>query len=146
MILLGRLQGDVAQVTMLVPAGTEIHSYEPTPADIVAISNADVFIYIGGESESWVDSVLQSVDTSQMKIVKLIDTVTPLEEGSVEGMEGDDKEPEEASGQVEYDEHVWTSLQNAVQMVGAIYDALCEVDQGNTATYQDNAASLYCAD
>jgi len=132
--------GDAAQVNMLVPAGAEIHSFEPTPADIIAISEADVIVYIGGESESWVDSVLQSIDTNSIKIVKLIDTVTPEEEELVEGM-GEEHKHELKTEEVEYDEHIWTSPQNAVKMVQAVSDALCNVDKDNEIIYQNNAAS-----
>ncbi|MDR2493468.1 MAG: zinc ABC transporter substrate-binding protein [Coriobacteriales bacterium] len=79
--------GDHAEVTMLLPPGAESHSYEPTPQDIIKIQNCDVFIYNGGESDAWVDGILASLDTSNIKVVKFIDCVEVVEEEVVEGME-----------------------------------------------------------
>jgi zinc transport system substrate-binding protein len=130
--------GDKADLAMLLPPASESHSFEPTPKDIIEIQNCDVFIYVGGESDEWVNSVLDSMDTDDMKIITLIDCVTAVEEEVVEGMEeeeeaGDAEEPE-------YDEHVWTSPKNAKLIVQKISDVLCEVDPKNTLIYQQNTA------
>jgi zinc transport system substrate-binding protein len=82
--------GDKADVTMLLPPAAESHSFEPTPQDVIKIQNCDVFIYNGGDSDAWVDDVLSSIDTSNMKIVKFIDCVEVVEEEIVEGMEDDE--------------------------------------------------------
>lgn len=79
--------GDKAELTMLLPPASESHSFEPTPQDIIKIQNSDVFIYVGGESDAWVNEVLESMDTSKMKIITLIDCVEVVEEEIVEGME-----------------------------------------------------------
>ena len=79
--------GDKAELTMLLPPASESHSFEPTPQDIIKIQNSDVFIYVGGESDAWVNEVLESMDTSGMKIITLIDCVEVVEEEIVEGME-----------------------------------------------------------
>lgn len=132
--------GDKANVTMLLKPGAEIHSFDPTPADILAIQNADVFLYIGGESDVWVDDILSSMDVSKKQIVRLMDTVTLAQENTVEGMqEEDDTDGEQGNDETEYDEHIWTSLQNAVLMVNAVEKALCAADAGNEAWYQKNA-------
>ena len=81
------LAGDLGTVTMLLPPGSEAHSYEPTPKDILAIQNADVFIYVGGVSDAWVADVLDSV-AGDVRAVTLMDCVELLEEETVEGMEG----------------------------------------------------------
>jgi zinc transport system substrate-binding protein len=81
--------GDKANITMLLPPGSESHSYEPTPQDIIKIQNCDVFVYVGGDSDEWVHEVLDSMDTSKMKIVALMDCVDVVEEELVEGMEDD---------------------------------------------------------
>ena len=86
--------GDKAEITMLLPPAAESHSYEPTPQDIIKIQNCDVFIYNGGDSDAWVDEVLESMDTSKMKIVKFIDCVEVVEEEIVEGMEDDEHDHE----------------------------------------------------
>jgi len=81
--------GDSADITMLLQAGAEAHSYEPVPLDIAKIQNCDVFVYIGGEGEVWVDKILDSLDTSDMTIIRLFDFVSPLEEEEVEGASPD---------------------------------------------------------
>jgi zinc transport system substrate-binding protein len=135
--------GDKAEVTMLLKPGAEIHSFEPTPADILAIQNADVFLYIGGESDVWVDKILSSMDVSKKQIVRLMDAVTLVEEKTVEGMQEEAEEAkadgEQENGEIEYDEHIWTSPKNAVLMVSAVSKAICAADAGNEAEYNKNA-------
>lgn len=84
-----QIAGDHAELTMLLPPGSESHSYEPTPQDIISIQNCDMFIYVGGESDTWIDDILESMDTSKMEIVSLMDLVDTVEEEIVEGMEDD---------------------------------------------------------
>lgn len=79
--------GDHVDLTMLLPPGAESHSFEPTPQDITKIQNCDVFIYVGGDSDEWIKGILESIDTSKMKIISLIDMVDVVEEEIVEGME-----------------------------------------------------------
>jgi zinc transport system substrate-binding protein len=119
-----------ANITMLTPPGSSIHSYDPSPADIKNIQNADIFLYIGGENDAWIKRILSTLDTSQMKIVRLFNFVKLYEE---EG-EIDPLQPE-----VEYDEHIWTSPKNAVLMINAIKDALCEKDTANCEKYKENS-------
>ena len=82
-----QIVGDKAEVTMLLPPGSESHSYEPTPQDIIKIQNCDVFVYVGGDSDAWVQQIFESMDTSNMKIITLMDCVEVVEEEIVEGME-----------------------------------------------------------
>jgi zinc transport system substrate-binding protein len=132
------IAGDRASLTMLLPPGAESHSFEPTPRDIIAMQNCSLFIYVGGESDDWVDRILDSMDTSKMRIITLMDCVDVVEEVIVEGME----EPEEEEGvEIEYDEHVWTSPANAVLIVRKIADALEELDADNAALYEQNTAA-----
>jgi zinc transport system substrate-binding protein len=149
--------GDHAAITMLLPPGSESHSYEPTPQDIITVQNCDVFIYVGGDSDAWIDDILTSMDTSGMKIVTLMDCVDVVEEEIVEGMQDDehdhdegeehaDEEHEEedhAEGEehedaVEYDEHVWTSPKNAKLIVERLTAAISEADAANAAAYDAN--------
>jgi zinc transport system substrate-binding protein len=130
-----QIAGDRVNLTMLLPPGAELHSFEPTPQDIITIQNSDVFIYTGGESDEWVERILQSLDTGNMKVLALMDTVETVEEEIVEGME---EEEEEEEG-VAYDEHVWTSPQNAASIVRAITELLCETDGANADFYRRNA-------
>lgn len=130
------IAGDKADLTMLLPPAAESHSFEPTPQDTIRIQNCDVFIYVGGDSDRWVDEILSSMDTGGMKIVTLMDCVDPVEEEITEGMETDGGEGEANA----YDEHVWTSPRNAKRIVRKISDALCAADESNAAHYLQNTA------
>lgn len=76
---------------MLVKPGAETHTYEPTPQDIIDIKNADMFVYVGGDSDDWVKKVLKDVDTKKTHVVKLVDLVSTVNEEIVEGMEDEDE-------------------------------------------------------
>lgn len=130
--------GSEAEIELLVNPGVEVHSYDPTPMDIVKIQNADIFIYIGGENEAWVETILSSLDTSQMQIIKLMDYVEVLEEEIVEGMQiGKHNEHEE----IEYDEHIWTNPKNAITFVEKISNIIQKKDMKNATKYEQNAQS-----
>lgn len=149
------IAGNNAELSMLLMPGAESHSYEPTPQDIIKIQNSDVFIYVGGESDEWVNEILDSIDTSNIKIISLMDCVETVEEEIIEGMEEehedeqkkeykeDQKEEQEDSNketeEIEYDEHVWTSPQNAIKIVEKITNTLCEVDNGHKEAYEENS-------
>ena len=141
-----QLVGDRGTVSMLLPPGSESHSYEPTPKDILEIQNADVFIYVGGESDAWVTDVLESVGEG-VRAVTLMDCVELLEEETVEGMEAEvhDHEHGEEGHEAEYDEHVWTSPRNAALICEKIAAALCEADPANASVYNANLA-VYSAE
>jgi zinc transport system substrate-binding protein len=133
------IAGDKVQLTMLLQPGAESHSFEPTPQDIIKVQNCDVFVYVGGESDAWVDEILESMDTSRMEIITLMDCVDVVEEVVVEGMQ-EEEEEEEAEGP-EYDEHVWTSPRNAKLIVRKIADVLKRRDAPGAAVYEQNAAA-----
>jgi zinc transport system substrate-binding protein len=129
------IAGEYGEVTMLLKPGAEAHSYEPTPKDIVAIEECDVFIYVGGENDAWVDNILKSVDTSDMVIIKMLDLVEKYEENH----EGHEHEVNEDHS--EWDEHVWTSPKNAVIICEAITEAFCQVNPVREKDYNDNLIS-----
>lgn len=130
------IAGDNADITMLIYPGSEIHSFEPSPQDIINIQDSDVFIYVGGESEAWVEKIIANLDTNRTKIVRMMDAVDLVKEELVEGMESE-HENEDA---VEYDEHVWTSPLNAIKIVESIRDALVNADPQNANYYQTATA------
>lgn len=141
-----QVMGSSNHLTMLLRPGQEVHSYEPTPQDIIAIQNCDLFIYVGGESDAWIEDVLEGMDTSHMVILSLMDLVDPLEEDTdsvLENPEEHSHEDGEATHlhQEEYDEHVWTSPKNAMLITQAICDALCGIDPSNAQTYRQNTAA-----
>ena len=133
-----------AEVIMLLDNGVDLHSFQPTAADIANIADCDVFIYVGGESDGWVADALSEATNKDMKVINLLDVLGDKvkEEEVVEGMEGEEEEEEEAGEEeVEYDEHVWLSLRNAQILVREISDVLGEADPDNKDTYTKNADS-----
>lgn len=124
-------------VEMLLKPGTEMHNYEPTPKDIVKISKADIFIYVGGESDEWINDLLDDIDIKKTKVIKLMDLVDAVEEETVEGMEAEEEEEEET----EYDEHVWTSPKNAITIVNKLNEVIVDLDSQNKDLYNINTSS-----
>jgi zinc transport system substrate-binding protein len=133
---------------MLLDSGVDLHSYQPSADDILTISNCDVFVYIGGESEKWVDDVLKEANNSDMIVVDLMDVLgeSVKEEEVVEGMQEedehdhDDKDHDhEDEDEKEYDEHIWLSLKNASKCVDSIAEAVSEADPDNSSVYRKNA-------
>ena len=146
-----QIAGDQVELQMLLKPGEETHSYEPTPQDIIAIQNCDLFIYVGGENDAWVEDILESMPDNGRKTLKLTDCVDTVEEEQKEGMKEErdhdhedgqdqDSHDEESHSVHEIDEHVWTSPVNAEKIVEVLADQLEELDQKNAAVYKENAA------
>ena len=151
-----------ANLTLLIGNGTDLHSYQPSIQDIAKISTADIFIYVGGESDGWVKDALKNAKNKNMTVINLLEVLgdNVKEEQIVEGMQAEeeeehhhdededhDHEHHEADGhhhhhddedEPEYDEHVWLSLRNAKEICAAICDALCKKDSANAASYKVN--------
>ena len=125
-------------LTLLCDNGVDMHSFQPTASDIVKISSCDVFVYVGGESDEWVEDVLKEAVNEKKQVVKLMDVIgeSAVEEEIVEGMQAEDDEEE---GGVEYDEHVWLSLKNAQKCVLAISAAMGAADPANNKNYYMNS-------
>lgn len=125
-------------LTLLCDNGVDMHSFQPTASDIVKISSCDVFVYVGGESDEWVEDVLKEAVNKEMQVVKLMDVIgeSAVEEEIVEGMQAEEDEDE---GGAEYDEHVWLSLRNAQKCVLAISAAMGAVDPTNNMNYYMNS-------
>lgn len=121
------ITGNKAEIKLLLSPGNEPHSYDPAPADIVAIENCDIFIYNGGESDEWVESVLESLQNTDIKILRMIDYIEPLYEQNPDHTTGD-----------EYDEHIWTSVRNAQTLSAVIADAVASIDVENADYYAEN--------
>ncbi len=129
---------DNVELSLLMDKGVDLHSFQPTVGDIVEISSCDVFIYVGGISDSWVDDVLRDKKNKSMIAVDLMQELgnAAKVEELVEGMQG---EEEEEDGAPEYDEHIWLSLKNASALCGTIAEKLGEADSGNKEAYKANA-------
>ena len=134
------IAGERAEITLLLVPGREAHSFEPTPLDAVTISRADVFVCNGGESEEWVEDMLDAAGEDIGTVVRMMDHIQTREEEFVEGMQGAENE-EEDEEEPEYDEHIWTSPRNAVLLCNALCDALCDADPAGAATYRANCAA-----
>ena len=132
------IAGDKADIKLLLSPGSEPHSYEPSPSDIVAIENCDIFIYNGGESDEWVESVLESIDNKNMKVMRMMDYVDLLYEQNFDHYEHNHEHEEHDEHGEEYDEHIWTSIRNAEKLTDAIYDELSFCDFANKEIYAKN--------
>ena len=127
-----QIAGENAEVIMLLSPGEESHTYEPTPSDIMKIKECDLFVYVGGESEKWVDTILDSVE-SDIKTVRMMDEVNLCENDDIAHDEHD-HERDHYHG--EYDEHVWTYPVNAIKISEAICEALSSSDEENADKYR----------
>lgn len=130
-----QIAGDNAEISILLPPGSEIHNYEPSAKDMIAIRNCDIFLYIGGENEQWAEKLINSTDTENVTAVKLIDYVPALSEDEDEHDHDHDHDHEHEH---ETDEHIWTSPKNAQLMLSAVYDAICKVDPSDKQIYTKN--------
>ena len=134
-------EADQMDITMLLDNGVDLHSYQPTAEDIMKVSDCDLFVYVGGESDAWVDDALKQAKNKDMQVVNLLDVLgnSVKEEEVIEGME-----PEEEGGEEEepeYDEHVWLSVKNAEVLSKAIADALEKADPDHKDVYQENVSA-----
>ncbi|WP_033151588.1 metal ABC transporter substrate-binding protein [Pseudobutyrivibrio ruminis] len=136
---------DNVEITMLLDNGVDLHNYQPTADDIMKIATCDVFVYVGGESDEWVEDALSEATNKDMQVVNLLESLgeSVKEEEVVEGMMAEEEtEAEEGEEEeVEYDEHVWLSLKNAQVLVDAIEQAIATVDADNADTYAANASA-----
>ena len=140
-----------AEVTLLLNSGVDLHNYQPTADDILKISTCDLFIYVGGESDRWVDDVLRNAANKNMVVINLLDVLGDAvkEEEVVEGMQedehdhdhedGDEDHDHEHGEEPEYDEHVWLSLKNAELLTGRIAESLAKLDPAHKDVYEKNA-------
>lgn len=130
-------EADSADVTLLLDSRVDLHSYQPTAEDMVKIANCDLFLYVGGESDDWVEDALREAGNDNVIAVNLLDALgnaAKMEE-IVEGMEAD----EDAEDEAEYDEHIWLSLRNAARLCRIIAEKLGEIDAAGRDAYAANA-------
>lgn len=122
-----KIAGDRAELTLLIKPGSEVHSYEPTPKDMIRIQESDLFICNGGESEQWAKTLI----TPELNTIHMMDCVDTVEESADGIYNAEDGEPE-------LDEHVWTSPLNAIKISEEICNALCKLDTDNAEAYKTN--------
>ena len=145
---LRNIAGDVIDLQMLMLPGVDLHTYDPAPKDMKMVHNADLFVTIGGESDAWADKIIDSIDNDTLQTIRLMDCVKVVEEEVVEGMQTEEKEhdhsveegtqEDHSKEEKEFDEHVWTSPKNAIQIVQKLCDKLSEMDADNATFYQKN--------
>ena len=144
-----------AEVTMLLDNGVDLHSYQPTADDILKISTCDMFIYVGGESDEWVEDALKEATNKDMAVINLLEVLgdSVKEEEMVEGMQESEHEHEHEGeeadeheheheyeeDEAEYDEHVWLSLGNAATLTDSISKELQRIDAANASAYKANS-------
>ncbi len=137
-----QIGGDRIKLKMLTTPGGESHSYEPTPQDIKAVSECDIFICAGGESDIWYNSVLKTIDTENITVISLMECVGDRlkEEEITDGMQGEKLSltGSEEKEEIEYDEHVWTSVKNACLIAEEICGAIICIDEENADFYREN--------
>ena len=154
-------KADQAELTLLLDNGVDLHSYQPSIDDILKISSCDLFIYVGGESDKWVDDALAQATNKNMIVLDLMDVLGDRvkNEEIVEGMEHeheheqdhgedhehdedhDDDEDHDHEHEEELDEHVWLSLNNTMIICDKITESLTNLDKANADTYRSNAAA-----
>ena len=135
-------------LTLLLDSGADLHNFQPTAADILKVSSSDLFIFVGGESDEWVEDVLAAAANANLRTVNLVEALGDMAKAEelVEGMEHEHEDEDEGHDhheheEAEMDEHVWLSLRNAQALCRVIADALSEIDPDGAALYQANAAA-----
>ena len=125
------------QIHTLLDRGVDLHNYQPTTKDMMLLSYCDVFIYVGGESDAWVEDVLKTINNPDMVTINLMD----LLKGRLKPvLTEEDHDHDHEGAHAQYDEHIWLSLQNARVLCQAIADVLSEVDPNQADTYRANVA------
>ena len=122
------IAGDKADVLLLAPAGADGHTYEPTPAEIIKISESDMFVYTGQHMEAWAEKIIKSVDAKNLKVVDVSENIDLKVEDSLH-----------THHETNFDPHIWTDPNNAKIMVNNITKALCDIDSNNTDYYTTRA-------
>ncbi len=128
--------GDRVELTLLLKPGTEAHSFEPTPQDVLSLHSAALFVYGGGESDVWADRMLSSGELANLKTLSMMDYALLYQEETQSYMTLEEAEEEDGEA---YDEHVWTSPVNAVSIVAAVRDTLTALDPEGADYYASRA-------
>ena len=133
-------RADAVDLKLLIKNGTDLHSYKPSAQDIATIAKADLVVYVGGESDEWIEKALEATPKEGRIALNLMKALGDRvkEEEVVEGMQVEEEHHHE---EVENDEHIWLSLKNASILVSALVESLSKVDSANSSIYIANAAT-----
>ncbi len=127
------------ELSMLIAPGTDLHTYEPSPQDIIKIKESKVFIYNGGESEEWLKDIISEIDTNKTTLIRMMDAVKALKETNENILEEDqNRDNKDEQNKNEYDEHIWTSPKNAIKITQQIYGKLISIFPENKEIYTKN--------
>ena len=138
-----QIGGDKVNVSLLLTPGTETHTYEPTPQDLIRINDSDLFVYTGKYMEPWAERIVGSID-SDTKIVDASKNINLIhsEEDEHDENEEDEHHYEEEHHHHEFDPHIWLDPQNAIVMVNNITEELCSLDKENEEYYRANSERI----
>jgi zinc transport system substrate-binding protein len=125
------VSGDRGEVSLLLPAGAEVHTWQARPSDIIRLSSADLFIYIGSDLEPWIQDILKSVKSSNLNVLEASQGISLIE--------GETQNREHEHGVA--DPHIWLDFRNDQIIVDRIADVLSGIDPGGIEIYRKNAAS-----
>jgi zinc transport system substrate-binding protein len=144
------IAGDYATVTLILPPGIESHAYEPTPKDIIKITESDVFLYTSETMEPWAHALIESIDPNRTHVIDMSTGIELMAANHEEDTEdkaetGTETTTEEDHEEGEYDPHYWLDPNNAIIMVESITTALVEAMPENQAIFEANAAELISA-
>ena len=137
-------KADEWEVSILLDSGTDLHNFQPSAEDIITINSCDLFIYVGGDSDGWVEDVFKT-NTSDAELIDLMHILDDrlLEAGHSHGPEDEHDENFEHNEfcDHEHDEHIWLSLENAEELCEAIADRLGVIDPDNAQVYESNCGA-----
>ncbi len=127
-------------VTLLMDKGGDLHNFQPSVLDIARVSGCDLFIYVGGESDGWVDDALKEAVNPDMRVINMMEAVSDrlFEEEHAGGGSGHDGHDHGENDEHEYDEHIWLSVRNARIVVEDIAAELAGMDSANAGLYRKN--------
>lgn len=128
-------------VKYLLNSSTDLHNFQPSAQDIIEITSCDLFVYIGGESDEWVDDIIESNKDKKINAINLIEVLgsKAKQEETKEGMQSIHEEDEHSEDEPEYDEHIWLSLKNAKILCSSLTEKLCEIEAEKGEQYRKNA-------
>ena len=135
----GAIAGERGEVSLLLPPGAEIHTWQPRPSDIVRLSSADLFVYIGGDMEPWLNDILASVRNPSLKTLEASHGISLIETEATGRFDLQAHEREHEHGAV--DPHIWLDFQNDQVIVDRIAAVLSEMDPAGVPDFKKNASA-----
>ena len=133
--------GSEEDIMLLESTGVDMHSYQPSAQEITAIMESEIFIYVGGASDFWVDDVLASSSSVNLKTLRMMDSIDKLEESMDGIVDSEEHDNEHENHEEEYDEHIWLSIKNMIDMTNAMLDSLIDIFPHIQELLKENASN-----